>query len=203
MSDVRPTIAIDPGRLASLSWRDLFDNDNPIELEIGVGKAGFLLRRSREHPERNFLGIEWANEFYRHAVDRLTRWNVPNVRLVRTDGSYFVREQCPRASLAAIHIFHPDPWPKKRHRKRRLIQQPFVEAAAACLIVGGRIAVQTDHAEYFEQIRALLLSHAGLRETPFLDPAFGVVGDRIETNFETKYAREGRTFHRIAMCREA
>lgn len=195
-------IAIRPEDLDDLRWSGLFQNENFVEVEIGCGKAGFLLRRAQAHPETNFLGIEWANEFFRYAVDRMERWKIPNVRLVRTDASQFVRLQCPRGSLSALHIYHPDPWPKKRHHRRRLFQQPFVAAAAVCLKPGGRLAIQTDHAEYFEIINALVNAEPLLEETEFCDPAFGVQDERIATNFETKYLKEGRTIHRIALRRK-
>jgi tRNA (guanine-N7-)-methyltransferase len=189
--------------IESLEWSALFGNDRPVEVEIGCGKGGFLLNRARAHPEINLLGIEWANEFYRYAVDRICRWAIPNVRILRTDASYFVRKKCPRESLSALHVYHPDPWPKRRHWKRRLIQKPFVDAAADCLIDGGRWAVQTDHAEYFEQIRALLLAHPSLAETTFEDEAFGVEEDRLGTNYEAKYLAEGRSIFRVAVARVA
>lgn len=192
--------------LAEFSWQRLFGRDRPVELEIGTGKGGFLLRRAQQHPDRDFLGIEWANEFYKYAVDRMARWRVANVRILRTDASHFIRVVCPRASLAALHVYHPDPWPKKRHHKRRLFQPPFVDAAARCLVPGGRWAVQTDHAEYFDIIRTLLLGHPLLEEIPFEDPAFGVTSADDEaagvaTNFEIKYRREGRAIYQIAVRR--
>ncbi|MBI5866226.1 MAG: tRNA (guanosine(46)-N7)-methyltransferase TrmB [Planctomycetes bacterium] len=198
----RPQIAVAPSELEALRWDALFGNDHDVELEIGCGKAGFLLRRAQAHPELNFLGIEWANEFYRFAVDRFERWGVPNGRIVRTDASQFIRSQCPRESLSALHVYHPDPWPKTRHHKRRLFQPAFVEAAVACLKPGARWAVQSDHAEYFEIIACLLRAHPQLEEIPFADPDFGVEADEsLRTNFEIKYVREGRSIHRIAMRR--
>lgn len=196
-----PLIAVEPAELEHFSWERLFPGRGglPVELEIGTGKAAFLLRRARACPERNFLGIEWANEFYRFAVDRFTRWKLANVRMLRTDAGQFVRLICPRDSLSVLHVYHPDPWPKKRHHKRRLFQAPFVAAAVDCLRTGGRIAVQTDHAEYFEQICAVLRGRPGLREIPFDDPEFGVEGARLSTNFEIKYLREGRAMHQIAV----
>lgn len=191
-----PTVAIEPNELTNLQWERLFGNTNPVELEIGIGKAGFLLHRAREYPQHNFFGIEWASKFYRFAVDRMQRWGVTNVRIVRTDASHFMRVLCPRNSLTVLHTYHPDPWPKKRHHKRRLFQQPVVNAAVECLIPGGRWAVQTDHAEYFEQIQALLRNHPDLEEIPFNDP-----DTRIETNYEIKYLREGRTIYQIAARR--
>jgi tRNA (guanine-N7-)-methyltransferase len=121
--------------------------------------------------------------------------------MLRTDASHFIRGVCPRAALTALHVYHPDPWPKRRHQKRRLFQPAFVNAAVECLVPGGHWAVQTDHAEYFEVIRGLLLSHPDLRETPFDDPEFGVEAARVATNFEIKYLREGRRLYQLAVKR--
>lgn len=194
-------VAIHPARLEHLRWSELFGRSAPVEVEIGTGKAAFLLRRAQDHPDRDFLGIEWANEFFRFAADRFRRWNVANVRMVRADASHFIRAQCPRDSLSALHVYHPDPWPKKRHHKRRLFQPPFVDAAARCLLPGGRLAVKTDHAEYFEIIRSLLLFHPLLEHADFADPDFGVRDARIASNFEIKYRREGRPIYQIAVRR--
>ncbi|MEK6642304.1 MAG: tRNA (guanosine(46)-N7)-methyltransferase TrmB [Planctomycetota bacterium] len=179
----------------------LFGNDHPTELEIGCGKGAFLLRQSRAHPERNYLGIEWANEFYKFTADRMARWGVTNVRIMRTDAKHFVLHHLPEACLAAIHIYHPDPWPKKRHLKRRLLTVDFVNAAARCLMAGGRLAIQTDHAEYFAQIQTVTQGRPGLTPMAFEDPEFGVVGEDVETNFEIKYKREGRPIYRLAFQR--
>ena len=194
-------IAIEATQLEKLDWAELFGNHNPVEVEIGTGKAGFLLRRAQAHPQRNFLGIEWANRFFRFAADRLRRWDVQNTRMVRTDASHFVRVQCPRESLSVLHVYHPDPWPRKRHHKRRLFQKPFVDAAVACLVPGGRCAVQTDHAEYFQVIAKLLREHPELEETDFDDPEFGSDAGSVATNYELKYLPEGREMHRIAVVR--
>ncbi len=192
-------IPVDLAELKDFSWESLFGTVRPVEVEIGTGKAGFLLRRARARPERNFLGIEWANEFYRFAVDRMERWKVPNVRLLRLDAAHFIRVVCPRESLTAVHVYHPDPWPKRRHHKRRLVQPVFVEAAVQCLVHGGHWAVQTDHEEYFGVIRELLLAHPELYETPFDDPEFGVEAARVATNFEIKYLKEGRRLFQLAV----
>ncbi len=197
----RPRVAVEPSALQDFSWAALFGNDRPVEVEIGTGKAGFLLRRARARPERNFLGIEWANEFYKFAVDRMERWLVPNVRLLRTDAAHFIRVVCPRASLTALHVYHPDPWPKQRHHKRRLFQPAFVDAAVQCLRPGGHWAVQTDHAEYFAIIRGLLCGQAELYEVAFDDAEFGVEAARVATNYEIKYLKEGRRLYQMALKR--
>lgn len=181
--------------------RSWFATPGDVELEIGCGKGGFLLRRARRHPEKHLIGIEWANKFFRYAADRMARWKISNVRIMRTDAAQFVKTHLPPACLTALHVYHPDPWPKKRHHKRRLIQPPFVEAAVRALVPGGRWAVQTDHAGYFEQIRQCLLPHKDLREIPFNDPEFGIEDDATNTNFEIKYLRENRTIYRLAVAR--
>lgn len=198
---VRPEFVLAPDE--PVRWDAVFGNARPVELEIGSGKGGFMLRRAQSRPDRNFLGIEWANEFYRYAVDRMRRWRMANVRLLRADAAVFMKTRCPSASLHALHIYHPDPWPKRRHWKRRLFQPAFLDAAVRALVKGGRIAVQTDHAEYFAVIRELIESHAELRPAPFVDPEFGVGREGLSTNFEVKYAREGREFYRIAAVKAA
>lgn len=178
--------------------RDLFPQAGPIELEIGSGKGTFLLRQARAHLDRNYLGIEWANKFYKYAADRMRRWGLTNVRMLRTDARDFVMQRLAMDSLDALHIYHPDPWPKKRHHRRRLIQADFVDAAIRAMKNGARLAIQTDHAGYFEQISEVTRSFPQLEEIAWADERYGIVGEDIKTNFEIKYEREGRDFYRLA-----
>lgn len=184
-----------------LDFAALFGRVAPVELEIGSGKGAFILNRAKAYPDRNFLGIEWASKIYRYAADRMARWGVTNVRLMRTDAAQLVAHALSPGSLSMLHIYHPDPWPKKRHHRRRLIQPPFVASAARALAPGARLAVQTDHAEYFEQIQAVLRAEPLLKEVLFDVPEAGVVDGRIHTNYEIKYLREGRPIYQIAMQR--
>ena len=194
-------IAFPAEQLESFKWEAVFERPAPIELEIGSGKGTFLLRRAAAYPERNFFGIEWANEFYRYACDRLRRHGLENVRLLRSDAAYFMRVICPADSLAALHVYHPDPWPKKRHHKRRLIQPAFLDAAARCLQAGARWAVQTDHAEYFSVIEPLLLNHPSFEPIPFEEAGVELIEGGVATNFEVKYRAEGREIYQIAVRR--
>jgi tRNA (guanine-N7-)-methyltransferase len=178
----------------------LFSNGNPVELEIGCGKGGFLLRQAQAHPDRNYLGIEWAFKFHRFAADRMARWRLPNVRILRADARHFVIHRLPPACLVAVHAYHPDPWPKKRHHKRRLFTAQFVEALARVLVPGGRLSVQTDHAEYFEQIRSVT-RHPAFRSVAPTEIEPGAPGQPTDTNYEIKYLREGRTIYRLQLLR--
>ena len=143
------------------------------------------------------MGIEWANKYFKLAADRMARWGVGNVRMIRCDAKVFVQQYLPEASISALHVHHPDPWPKKRHHRRRLFDEAFVEAAAKALADGGVLDVQTDHAEYFEQIKSVLRAQPDLEETLFARQNQDESDAVIATNFQIKYEREGREIYRL------
>lgn len=176
----------------------VFGNEHPVELEIGCGKGAFLLREAQAHPERNYLGIEWANEFYKFTADRMARWGLHNVRIMRTDARQFVISRLPPECLDALHVYHPDPWPKKRHHKRRLFNESFVAAAIRALKPGGRWAIQTDHAEYFQIMCVLTRGWPELAPIEFTESTTVDESEVLGTNFEMKYRREGRAIYRLA-----
>ena len=179
----------------------VFGREASFELEIGSGKGGFLLRRAKERPDIDLLGIEYANKFFKYAADRMARWGVTNVRMMRTDARNFVMHHLPDACLMALHVYHPDPWPKKRHHKRRMFQPEFVAAARRALRAGGRLAIQTDHADYYAWIVEMMLKAEGFEPIEYDDASFGIVEDSAQTNFEIKYRREGREIYRLAYCK--
>ena len=181
-----------------MSW---FDAPGPFELEIGCGKGGFLLARSRLRPDVRLLGVEWANKFFKHAADRMARRGVDNVRVMRTDARWLVQNHLPSHCLSVLHLYHPDPWPKKRHHKRRLVQTEFVNALCRVLVPGGRWFIQTDHAEYFEWIQEIVNAQPLLERIEWEPGVQGDDGEWSGTNFEVKYLREGRAIYRAAYAR--
>lgn len=196
-------IALDVERLPRpLDLAVLFGNGHPVELEIGMGKGAFLIEQCRARPHVNFIGLEWANWFWRYASDRLRRGGLANVRTARAEAAYFLREFVPDASLRAVHIYFPDPWPKARHNKRRLVQDSFMPIVTRVLAPGGRLQIVTDHADYFAQI-ADVLGRSTLRVVDFDRPSSAAEDEVVGTNFERKYRREGRPFHAIAAERRA
>jgi tRNA (guanine-N7-)-methyltransferase len=181
-----------------LRWSDLFGNDHPVELEIGIGKGTFLVEQARARPEVNFFGIEWARWFWRYASDRLRRHGCTNARTVRAEAGYFLTEFVPDASLVVLHIYFPDPWPKARHHKRRLIQPPFMQQVQRVLAPGGRLQVVTDHQGYWDENIEPLVRGSPLTVVDYNRPGSAGAGEFVGTNFERKYAREGRPFCAIA-----
>lgn len=181
-----------------LNFAQLFGNTNPVELEIGFGKGTFLVEQAMSRPETNFLGIEYANWFYRYASDRLRRRSPRNARTVRAEANFFVKEFIPDSSIAVLHIYFPDPWPKARHHKRRLIQESFVPVMNRILRPGGRVQIVTDHRGYFEENIDPVIRASGLKIVDYNRPGSAAEGEYVGTNFERKYRREGRPFYAIA-----
>src|SRR3954466_11063003 len=126
-----------------LVWAEVFGNAHPVELEIGMGKGTFLTEQAKARPEVNFFGIEWANFFWRYASDRLRRNGCSNARTVRAEASFFLTEFVPPESISVLHIYFPDPWPKARHHKRRLIQPKFMPRVHRVLTRNGRLQIVT------------------------------------------------------------
>jgi tRNA (guanine-N7-)-methyltransferase len=186
----RAPVAIDPATLAPpFDWAALFGNGRPVEIEIGSGKGMFLKEAGRARPEVNFLGVERASRFYRTAVERVTRAGLANVRLLRADGLDVLDRWVVPGSIGALHVYFPDPWPKKRHLKRRISRPAFHELAARALPPGADLCLATDHAEYGEAIRALFAatdSRFEPRDWPTDDPG------RLPTNYALKWERAGR-----------
>jgi tRNA (guanine-N7-)-methyltransferase len=158
---------------------------------------------ARSNPDHNFLGIEWASKFYRFAADRIRRWNLVNARMLRTDARELVLRKIPPASVTAFHIYFPDPWPKKKHHKRRFINDINLVELLRCLKTGGMIKVATDHAGYFEQIQEVL-SHPALARVDFFRTAGAQAesGEWAGTNFERKYLKEGRPIYTLAAAKK-
>ncbi len=190
-----------PNEPCPVSFLEMFGNDQPVEVEIGCGKGRFLLEQARAHQDRNYVGIEWANKYFRFAADRMARWGLANVRIIRTDAKLFITRYAPPDSLAALHIHHPDPWPKKRHHKRRLIDPAFVEAVGRVLQDGAACSIQTDSADYFEVIEKLFADRAEFQSSVRVIQS-GQTGDGlVPTNYQVKYQRDGRTFYRLVFIR--
>ena len=200
-----PSVAIRPQELdGRTGFARLFGRDKPVHIEIGCGKATFLLNEANAHPEINFLGIERASRYYRYAVDRIGRWMLKNVRIIRIDAVFLLAEFVPDGSVDCFHIYFPDPWPKKRQNKRRFFNSANVEQLIRCLKTGGVIKAATDHPEYFGQIQALIAERADrLEKTDFLPTSGAGQGEWAGTNFERKYARQKRPIFCLAVRKKA
>ncbi len=140
----------------------LFGRSAPLEVEVGPGKGLFLRTAAAERPEVDFLGIEISAKYARFAAAVLAQRQLGNAKVVATDALRVFGELLGDDSLAAVHVYFPDPWWKKRHEKRRLMQEPFVREVQRTLISGGILHFRTDVEQYYRRSVELLARHTHL-----------------------------------------
>ena len=189
-----------------LDPRALFGDEErqaPVEVEIGSGKGSFLVAESELRPDTLFVGIERARRYWLYAADRLRRRERPNARIVRGDARE-VLEAMPEGSVSGLHMYFPDPWPKRRHAHRRLLIQPeFLTACERVLAAGAPLRVVTDDPDYFDQIEAALAARPKLARSRYEPPASANEGELAGSNFERKYRLEGRRIQAALVVRSA
>jgi tRNA (guanine-N7-)-methyltransferase len=190
---------IDPAAFpatGALGWTSVFGNDHPVELEIGSGKGLFLLNAATADPTHNFLGIEISRKYARLAAERLATHGIPNAKVWPGDARIVLPRHIPSASLRIIHVYFPDPWWKKRHKKRRVFTESLVAEIQRTLEPGGQLRVASDVAEYFSVIRDLIAAAPQFRERPVPQPNEPRHDLDYLTSFERKYLLEGRPIYR-------
>jgi tRNA (guanine-N7-)-methyltransferase len=189
-----PELRVAPERLEDgVEWAEIFDREGPVEVEIGIGKGRFMLAAAAARPDVLHFGVDWANKYLRIAESRAWKRGLRNVRFARVEGRVLVERAIPAGSVAAYYVFYPDPWPKKRHHKRRFLQPETADHLARTLAPGGVLHVATDHEEYWGRIESLLDGHPALERLPaFGGEQFPLPVDQPLTNFEAKYRVAGR-----------
>jgi tRNA (guanine-N7-)-methyltransferase len=170
-----------------------FDRRAPVEIELGSGDGGFLMQYAQRHPERNFLGVERLRGRLGKLERKAPRLGLTNVRGLRIEAAYLLEYLLPAEAVAALHVYFPDPWPKKRHRARRLVNDRFPGLAGRALVPGGWVHLRTDDADYFEQMQAVFTATSGFE--PAVAPAELC---EVPTDFERVFAAEGRPIFRAS-----
>ena len=179
---------------ARLDFTELFGRDAQRTLEIGFGNGDTLVQQAQESPDRDFIGIEVHEPGVGHCLIAASQAGVENLRLIAHDAIEVLQQQIPQGSLSRINLYFPDPWPKKRHHKRRIVQPSFLSLCAERLTMGGSLNIATDWANYAEHIDEMLesseqFSCGDRREHDGDQPL-----DRPRTKFERRGLRKG---HRI------
>ena len=152
-----PSTIIDlPDITHKLSREGLFAEELPIEIDIGCGKGRFLLSRASSHQQTNFIGIDRMNGRLGKLDRKIMRAGLANVRLIKMEAAYVITELLPPEIASTYYIFFPDPWPKRKHHRRRLMSKEFLDALHRTLIDGGEVNFSTDHLDYFEAGQKLL-----------------------------------------------
>jgi tRNA (guanine-N7-)-methyltransferase len=174
----------------------LFGRRAPLEVEVGSGKGLFLRSAAAERPDVDFLGIEIARKYARFAAAALAKRSLTNAIVVVADAARVFRELLPDESLAAVHVYFPDPWWKKRHKKRRLMRESFVRDAERTLRPGARLHFWTDVEEYFHTTLDLLARHTHLDGPHEVPESLAEHDLDFRTHFERRMRLDGEPVYR-------
>lgn len=179
--------------LQPLRPEQIFSAIQPVELDLGAGDGGFLVEYAALKRGHNFIGVERLLGRLRKIERRAVRRGLANVRGIRMEASYFVKYLVPSQSIAALHVYFPDPWPKRKHWRHRLVNELFPALAERVLVPGGAVYLRTDREEYFTQMTRVFTAHGGFtpQETPTL-----LAG--VRTDFERDFAASGTPVFRTA-----
>ncbi len=193
LDELWPVYGLDP-EACQLEFEKVFARQAPVALEIGFGNGETLVQQASENPDNDYLGIEVHDPGIGHCLITAREAGVTNLRLIANDAIEVLQQLIPPASLQRINLYFPDPWPKKRHHKRRIVQPSFLALCADCLGANGALHVATDWANYAEHIDAAvaitdLFCCVERREHGGDDPL-----DRPMTKFERRGLKKG---HRI------
>jgi len=185
-----PRYGIDPDN-TPIDFHLVFGRAAPVHLEIGFGNGDALIAMAEAHPENNYLGIEVHRPGVGGLMRRCAAEQLENVRVMSADAKEVLEKQIAPGSLAAAYIFFPDPWPKKRHHKRRLVQPEFVALLRERLAIGGILRLATDWHDYAEQMLAVLSADPELENISGMGSYAERPSERPLTRFEQRGMRLG------------
>jgi len=169
-----------------------FPKPAPIEVDVGCGDGSFLIATAGANPDRNFLGIERLLGRVRKTCRKAVRNGLPNVRVLRLESSYAVRYLLPAKSVNVFHVMFPDPWPKRRHHDRRLINNDFLDSVWNALLHGGELRLTTDDLPYFQHMEKVV----GLRKD-FQVEEWDPGETYPQTDFERHFRAQGIKINRL------
>jgi tRNA (guanine-N7-)-methyltransferase len=170
-----------------------------LEVEIGFGKGRYLLARAAAEPDVTFVGIESATLYWAEATRRAERCGLGNLITIRGDALYVLAVCLERECASAVHVYFPDPWPKTRHHRRRLLDPGTVDLVFGLLAPGAVLWFATDHAEYGAAVLDVLARYPAAA----VERVEGPWPDGRRTHYETKYEAEGRPILRLVATRRA
>lgn len=176
----------------------LFQGNSPLELDVGCGDGRFLLEMAAQFPERQFLGTERLLGRVRKVCRKAHRRNLDNLKVLRLESGYALEWLLPPGAFDRVHLLFPDPWPKKRHHGRRMVQTANLPHFARVLKPGGEFLFKTDHPEYFEAGMEALAEATFFEELSWEDSMF-----YPQTDFEELWLGHGKHIHRARFKKTA
>ena len=186
-----------------LVWSAFFGNNHPVEVEIGTGRGMFLVNAGETHPDTNFVGMEIEYTEGRHAAKRLQKRGLQNVRILGGDARIGIPRYLTTETVAAVHVYFPDPWWKRRHRGRRIFNDWFVAEASRVLISGGVLHAWTDVEEYFGVMTAVVAENPDFLPLPPPEERPAEHDLDYHTSFERKKRKAGFPIYRARWERKS
>ncbi len=186
-----------PASLPSpLSLDALFDRSAPVEVDLGCGKGRFLLAHAAAHPDINFMGTDIQVGRLQKIRRRAEAAARPNIRLLHADTAYTLEYLLPRESVRRFYLYFPDPWPKRKHHRRRIVQPSFMALVHRTLEDRGEFHIATDHEDYFRHIHAVVQPDSRFERIDPFEPA-----EQEKTDFEILFTGKGLKVYRYS-CRK-
>jgi len=174
-------------------WSEVFGCSSSVEVDLGAGDGVYAEARAKRESDRNFIAVERLLGRATKIAKKAIRNQLTNLKILRLESAYFIKNLCAESSLDAITVRYPDPWPKRRHHAKRLLQKEFFEDAARAVISGGCIKLTTDDREYFEW------AQKEAEKCSAWVPDLSWTGvDEPTSEFEELFAKEGREVYRKA-----
>ncbi|WP_317911787.1 tRNA (guanosine(46)-N7)-methyltransferase TrmB [Enterococcus faecium] len=196
MLAAHPNFVISDPTLWKGKWNELFENDHPIHIEIGMGKGQFITGMAKAHPEINYIGVEMQVSVVSIALDKLIEQPLPNLKLLHVDGSALT-EYFADSEVDQIYLNFSDPWPKKRHEKRRLTYKTFLAVDEQILRPNGEIHFKTDNQGLFEYSLASFSQYGMILKQVWLDLHQSQFEGNIMTEYEEKFTSKGQRIYRV------
>ncbi|HCR3586916.1 TPA: tRNA (guanosine(46)-N7)-methyltransferase TrmB [Enterococcus faecium] len=196
MLAAHPNFVISDPTLWKGKWNELFENDHPIHIEIGMGKGQFITGMAKAHPEINYIGVEMQVSVVSIALDKLIEQPLPNLKLLHVDGSALT-EYFADSEVDQIYLNFSDPWPKKRHEKRRLTYKTFLDVDEQILRPNGEIHFKTDNQGLFEYSLASFSQYGMILKQVWLDLHQSQFEGNIMTEYEEKFSSKGQRIYRV------
>lgn len=192
----QPIIVRPPSYVERLDVHGIFSKRQRLEVELGSGDGSFLVQWATVNPQTNFLGLERLLGRLKKIEKKSRRMGLANVRALRLEAAYFAEYLLPQDSVSAVHIYFPDPWPKRKHRQNRLVNDRFSEVLRAALSIGGVVYLRTDDTDYFTQMTEVFAVNKNFEATTTPQTLAAVL-----TDFEREFNARGIQTNRAAYCR--
>ena len=176
------------------------DTNKPLEVDLGCGDGGFVIAMAQHHQDRNFLAVERLLGRVKKVCREGHKFGLENLRALRLESAYTIGWLLPDASVSRLHLLCPDPWPKKKHHRRRLFNDPeFQKGLLRVLESDGEFLLKSDHEEYFEEAVEVVSRFPGLERLSWEEDAFYYP----QTDFEKQWLAEGRTIQRARWIKKS